>query len=154
VFLVLWKRSSTRPSGATSAAYSENEGWVVARGGEVVKKEAQGGVKSLTSWEKLVYCLWVTDYMMRNAGDFENAVALYPNFQTDAKQLAKQLSLPVTYEAFSLSKRKLQRKFVDLFEAVCDEIKRAEPDAAPNGGPATPPGNSRVIEGPPWGSDR
>jgi hypothetical protein len=29
------------------------------------------------------------------------------------------------------------------------ERKRAEPGAAPNGGPATPAGNSRVSEGPP-----
>jgi hypothetical protein len=36
----------------------------------------------------------------------------------------------------------------DLETALCEDAK-AEPNAAPNGGPATRLGNSRVMEGPP-----
>lgn len=86
-------------------AYSKNERWIVNRGGDVVTKKAQIGAASLNIWERLVYCLWVTDYMMRNAGDFANAVAMYPDFQTDAKRFAKQLCLPAACEAFSLSQK-------------------------------------------------
>jgi hypothetical protein len=121
----------------------------VDRGAVVIEKKAQSGVASLSTWEQLVYCLWVADYMMRNAGDFANAVDMYPDFQTDAKRFAKQLSLPATCEAFSLSQRKLQREYFDRFEAICNEIRSAEPGAPPNGGPATPSGNSGVTEGPP-----
>jgi len=109
-------------------AHTENQTWVVERGGDVVEKKAQTGVASLSDWERLVYCLWGTDYMMRNAGDFANAEVMYPDFQTDAARFAKSLGLVVTHAAFSLPRRSLQREYFDRFEAVCDEIKKAEHD--------------------------
>src|SRR5688572_2494978 len=113
--------------GVTMNAHSENESWVVNRGGAVVEKKAQGGVACLSVWERLLYCLWVTDYMMRNAGDFLNAQVMYPDFQSDAKRCAQVLSLPATLEAFSLSTKRLQREYFERFEAVCNELKNAEP---------------------------
>lgn len=68
----------------------------------------------------------MTDYMMRNAGDFANAEVMYPDFQSDAEEFAKRLGLAVTHETFSLSRRKLQRQYFARFEAMCDEIKSAE----------------------------
>ena len=102
-------------------AHSENESWVIHRGGDIVEKKARGGVASLNTWERLLYCLWVTDYMMRNAGDFANAAVMYPEFQSDANRFAQRLSLPVTCEAFSLSRKQLQRQYLDRFEAVYEE---------------------------------
>ena len=107
-----------------SARPTENETWIVERGGDIVEKRAQGG-SSLSTWERLVYCLWVTDYMMRNTGDFADAVDLYPTFQSDAKDLSRKLSVPLTYDAFSLSADQLQREYFDRFETMCDEIRRA-----------------------------
>jgi hypothetical protein len=43
----------------------------------------------------------------------------------------------------------LQQREASLLQDVDPERYRAEPTAAPNGGPATPSGNSRVTEGPP-----
>src|SRR3954471_12220943 len=106
--------------------HTENQTWVVERGGDVVEKKAQVGLVGLSDWKRLVYCLWVTDYMMRNAGDFANAEVMYPDFQTDAARFAKALGLATTFQTFSLSRRKLQREFLDRFESVCEEIKRAE----------------------------
>jgi hypothetical protein len=65
--------------------------------------------------------------MMRNAGDFANAAAMYPDFQTDAKHFAERLGLARTHEAFSLSQRQLQREYFDRFEAICGEIKSIQP---------------------------
>ena len=113
-------------------AHTGNQSWVVDRGGQVIEKWTQSGATSLNDWERLVYCLWVTDYMMRNAGDFANAVDMYPDFRTDAKRFAKQLSLPATYDAFSLSQPKLRGEYVERFEEICDEIRSAEPCARPN----------------------
>ncbi len=111
-----------------------DESWVVECGAEVIEKRAQGGAATLSTWERLVYCLWVTDYMMRNAGDFANAVDMYPNFQTDAKRFAEQLSLPATREAFSLSPRRLRREYFQRFEVICDEIRNAGQSAKANAG--------------------
>ena len=107
--------------------HSDNETWVVKRGGEVVAKKAQFGLAGLCDWERMVYCLWVADYMMRNAGDFANAVDMYPTFQHEAQQCAQRLSLAVTSEAFSLSQRKLQNEYFDRFEQICNEIKSIDP---------------------------
>ena len=110
--------------------HSENESWVVERGGEIIEKKALVGLAGLSDWERLVYCLWLTDYMMGNAGDFANAVDMCPTFQTDAKQFAERLGLAMTCEAFSLSERKLQKEYFERFERICDEIKSAEPKVA------------------------
>ena len=113
------------------SAPSENESWVVHRGGDVIEKQALSGDESLNTWERLLYCLWTADYMIRNAGDFANAEDMYPDFQTDAAACARQLSLPLTYEAFSLPPKKLQKQYYDRFEAICSEIRSAEPAASP-----------------------
>ena len=109
--------------------HTPNQSWVVDAGDRVIQKKAETGATSLNDWERLVYCLWLADYMMRNAGDFANAKSMCPNFQTDAKQLAERLNLAATHEAFSLSERKLQKEYFDRFEGICDEIKSAEPKA-------------------------
>lgn len=127
---------------------SENESWLIDRGDLVIRKKAQSGTASLNGWERLVYCLWVADYMMRNAGDFANAADMYPTFQEDAQRFAKQLSLPVTCEAFSLSRRKLQREYLNRFEAICDEIRNAEPSALHHNLPPTQLPVSPEIESP------
>jgi hypothetical protein len=108
-------------------AHPDNLTWVVDRGGEVVEKKAQVGVVGLSDWERLVYCLWVADYMMRSAGDFANAVDMYPTFQRDTQQFAQRIGLTATYEAFSLSQQKLQEEYFDRFEQICDEIKSIDP---------------------------
>ena len=68
--------------------------------------------------------------MMRNAGDFANAVDMYPTFQSDAREFAQRLGLTATLEAFSLPPRKLQKQYFDRFEQICDEIKRVDPGVA------------------------
>ena len=132
------------------SAYSENAGWVVNRGGDVIEKQARSGDDSLNTWERLLHCLWTADYMIRNAGDFANAKDMYPDFQSDAAAFAKQLSLPLTYEAFSLPRKRLQKQYYDRFEAMCSEIRNAEPAAPPNGGPAPP----RLVRDHPAGRHR
>jgi hypothetical protein len=55
------------------------------------------------------------------------------NRRTATNQLAKHLSLPETYKSFSLTKRKLQREYFERFEAICDEIRKAEPEHESSG---------------------
>ena len=51
----------------------ENDSWIVEVGGDVAEKKARLGFTKLTTWERLVYALWVADYGMRNAGDLDAA---------------------------------------------------------------------------------
>jgi hypothetical protein len=109
---------------------TENETWLIDTGDLVIKKEHRMGKDSLLPWEVLVYCLWVADYGMRNAGDLDTAADVCSGFHTDAKRIAAELALPLTTEAFSLSKEALETEYFDRFESICDEIKRAKPDGA------------------------
>ena len=108
------------------SAVSPNETWVVDKGDLIIRKKAREGMTSLTPWELLVYCLWVADYGMRNAGDLETAGELYSLFQTEAARSAAELNLPQTTAAFSLAPDDLEKEYFDRFEAICDEIRQTE----------------------------
>ena len=102
---------------------SANKTWIVEAGTAVIRKEASDGAGALTPLEKLIYCLWVADYGTCNAGDLDLARDWYADFQRDAAQIAQDLSLPMTREAFALPPTELQRKYFELFDGICDEIK-------------------------------
>ena len=106
--------------------HSENETWLIDCGDCIIEKKAAHGEAALTDRERLIYCLWITDYMLRNAGDFENAIDLYPDFKVDAERLAQKLSLQVTKETFGLSIEQLQQQYFERFESICNEIKAVE----------------------------
>jgi len=112
------------------ASPTENETWLIEIGDAVVRKKASSGATSLLSWEKLVYCLWVADYGMRNAGDLETAADAYSEFHSEGLRLSVELELPLTKAAFALSKQDLECEYFDRFESICDEMNQARPAAA------------------------
>ncbi|MFD1157676.1 hypothetical protein [Roseovarius aestuarii] len=105
---------------------ASNEDWIIDAGDVVIQKRVKDGRDSLQPLDKLIYCLWVADYGMRNAGDLSAAEDVYPPFQDEAEQLAKGLNLPLTHSAFSLSSAELERQYFELFEGVCDEIRASQ----------------------------
>lgn len=108
---------------------SKNKTWVIDTGDAVIQKKARCGLALLTPWEKLVYCLWVADYGMRNAGDLTTAMDLYSDFQSEARLIDAEMGLPATEAAFSATQAELERTYFDRFDLICNEIKRAEPGA-------------------------
>jgi hypothetical protein len=106
---------------------TDNETWVIEEGDKVIQRKARSGLACLTPWEILVYCLWVADYGMRNAGDLDTAADLYAGFQSDAQRIAEVLSLRLTSEAFSLTQGDLEQEYFDRFESICNEMRRAKP---------------------------
>jgi hypothetical protein len=84
------------------SAPTDNETWVIETGDAIIQKKASAGVTALAPKEKLLYCLWVADYFMRNAGDLETARDLYAGFQEEGATLAKSLALDFTSETFAL----------------------------------------------------
>ncbi len=121
----VWRRNETMRVPA------DNETWVIEAGDVVIQKKARSGSGSLAPWERLVYCLWVADYGMRNAGDLDTAHAVCADFQSNARRIAKDLSLRLTHEASSLPRGALQAEYFIRFDYICHEIRNAEP-----GGPA------------------
>ncbi len=104
----------------------DNETWVIEAGHTVLEKEATAGFASLEAWERLLYSLWVADYGMRNAGDLETAEEVDEHFQERGLQAARALALPNCIAAFSLATKDLERRYFELFDTLCEEIKGAE----------------------------
>jgi hypothetical protein len=104
---------------------TDNETWLIDTGDDITGKRA--AESALTPLERLVYCLWVADYGMRNAGDLDTARDLYADFQEEGKRLSAELRLAFTHDTFSQPQDVLQREYFERFERVCDEIKNAQP---------------------------
>ena len=111
---------------------AENETWLIEAGDRVIEQEAHSSLGSLTTWERVVYSLWVADYGMRNAGDLDTAKDIFADFQSMARRSAEELSLSLTQEAFSLEPGSLEEEYFERFDAICDEIRNAEPNAEAN----------------------
>lgn len=105
----------------------DNETWLIEEGDRVIHKESRHGTDHLSTWERLVYALWVADYGMRNAGDLETARDVDADFQSVALSAAEELSLPISGGVFRLSVEALEERYFEMFDAVCDEIRRADP---------------------------
>jgi hypothetical protein len=102
---------------------SDNENWIIDAGDMVIEKKAESGMNSLSAMERLIYCLWVADYGMRNAGDLQTASDLYAGFQHEGANLAKELSLAFTHESFSLATETLQQQYFQRFDRICSEVR-------------------------------
>ncbi len=103
----------------------DNETWIIEASDSVVERRAALGLDTLSSLDRMVYCLWVVDYGMRNAGDLETAYDLYEPFQGEGARYAKELGLSQTYAAFTLSQFELETRYFDVFDAICAEIRAA-----------------------------
>ena len=107
------------------SAPSDDETWIIEAGDDAIQKKARDGVSSLSPVERLIYCLWVADYGMTNAGELNTAYDLYADFQTEGARLAKELSLQKTHAAFALPSAELQRQYFDRRDEICHEIRYA-----------------------------
>jgi hypothetical protein len=110
--------------------YADNGIWVIDEGDRVIQKKAHAGLENLTTWERLVYCLWAADYGMRNAGDLGTSKDVYADFQSTARRAAEALSLPLTRDTFSMEPTDLEDNYLARFDAIVDEIRSAKPGAA------------------------
>ena len=103
----------------------DNETWLLGAANGVIEKKTTLGYASLGPVECLTYCLWVADYGMRNAGDLVAASDLHSSFIADARAAAAELGLPHSMAAFSLSATELERRYFELFDDLCQEIRAA-----------------------------
>jgi hypothetical protein len=90
----------------------------------VGEKQRQAGTReAVADWEKLIDILGLSEYCISNAGDFENIMEVYPDFQAQAVSIAEQNNLPKTAEMFGLEQQILHDEFDQYFIPVCSEIK-------------------------------
>lgn len=101
----------------------DNETWLLEAGHAVIEKRVAAGGLPHAPRERLIHCLWVADYGMRNAGDLATAADLHPLFREDGLAAARELALPCATAAFGLSIDELERNYFELFDRIIAEIK-------------------------------
>lgn len=90
----------------------------------------KAGGDRLSPVERLVYCPWVADYGMRNAGDLDAARDISSDFHREAAELAGELGLFITRQSFGLPTEALQAERFERFDRIRAEIQGAfSPDA-------------------------
>jgi hypothetical protein len=107
----------------------DHETWLIEEGDEIIQKKASQGAISLSPWERLVYCFWVADYGMKNAGDLATSFDLYSDFLSEGRSCAEALEFVRTKELFSLSPELFAKEYRDRFDSVCAEIRKIGPIA-------------------------
>jgi len=105
---------------------SDNETWLIDVSDTIIGRHAAGTEGSISRLDRLIYCLWVADYSMRNAGDLATAYDLCKSFHEEGSQLSQDLGLTVTHSALSLSRADLEQLYFQRFEAICDELRAAK----------------------------
>ena len=88
-----------------------------------IQKKAEHGINSLTDLERLIYCFWIADYGISNAGDLEVCYDMKPTFKDDAIKISTKLALTETQKLFQLEDQDFIDKYDLLFEEVCNELK-------------------------------
>jgi len=102
---------------------ADNQTWLVDLGHAIIEKRRAVGVDLLTPRERLIHAFWTADYSMRNAGDLATARDLDPLFLVDARAAAATLDLPEATAAFSLSEGEFERRYFELFDGLCGELR-------------------------------
>ena len=81
----------------------DNETWIIEIGDSIIRKNISFDAQRLSDRDQLIYCLWVADYSMRNAGDLQVAEDLYEEYKLQGLEAASRLKLPLAKKLFSLS---------------------------------------------------
>ena len=105
---------------------TDNATWLLEAGDKVILRQS-AYQEPLTAWEQLVFCLWVADYGMRNAGDLQTASDFHPTFNAEGEHRARQLNAKEAEALYSLPQSEMEKHYFARFEAVCTEPRTISP---------------------------
>ncbi|MCE9635570.1 MAG: hypothetical protein K8T90_07690 [Planctomycetes bacterium] len=98
------------------------ESWLIDAAEPVLRRAVEVGALALTDWERALYCLWVADYSMRNAGDLGSAYDLASDFKTAGLAAARTTDLRAMTSLFALDDAEFERRYAGSFDDVCREL--------------------------------
>jgi len=101
----------------------DHQTWLIDTGHGILEKKRGQGYDALTPLERLIHSLWIVDYSMRNAGDLATAHDLDPHFLSRGQGAALLLDLPFATSIFATSEGELERRYFDVFDDLCAEIR-------------------------------
>jgi hypothetical protein len=98
------------------------ESWLLDATEPVLRREIEVGASALAGWERALYCLWVADYSMRNAGDLGSAYDLASDFKSAGLAAARTTDLRAMASLFELDDVEFARQYAGSFDEVCREL--------------------------------
>ena len=106
-------------------AKTTHEHWLRETGEGIAVRRQTMPDATTTPQDSLIFALWLTADSMRRAGDLSHARVTCPTYRAEASQAAQTLKLPLASAAFSASEGTLERRFFDMFEDLCRELREA-----------------------------
>ena len=108
------------------------ETWLLEAGDKIIEANTAPGSKTLSAKDNAIYCMWVLDYAVRNAGSLDPIEDLYPRTLHELTAFARTNRLPLMSQWLTtvLDEEKFCDDYLDHFDAVCGELKQfCEPAA-------------------------
>ncbi|MFN8609757.1 MAG: hypothetical protein U0931_19615 [Vulcanimicrobiota bacterium] len=103
------------------------ESWLLDEGERVAELKAAHGLEQLSKLDLLLYCLWVGDYSLRNAGDLEAGEQLLPGWLPRLVELARELGLDGVasfFEKLPAAGSDAFDLYWDHFDQLCQEVSQ------------------------------
>ena len=110
-----------------SEAPFDYESWLLDAAEPVLRREIEVGAAALAGWERALYCLWIADYSMRNAGDLRSAYDLASDFKSAGLAAARATDLRAMASLFALDDAEFEQRYAGSFDEVCRELLAKQP---------------------------
>ena len=102
------------------------ETWLLEAGDEVIEKRAVQGEASLSPPERAIYCMWVLDYAVRNAGSLDALEDVHETAIEDLAVFARAQKIAVLATLLDMAGGD-EESFIDAyyeqFDAACTELR-------------------------------
>lgn len=100
-----------------------HEHWLRSTGSAIAARRQAAPDVTLSAHERLTLALWLTADSMRRGGDLTHANETCPSYRSEGAQAAAALNLPLAAAIFAGSEGALERRFFELFEDLCREVR-------------------------------
>ncbi|WP_086932991.1 hypothetical protein [Agarilytica rhodophyticola] len=105
----------------------DNETWILEVGDDIIEKKTKSSYESLTLLEQSIYCLWVIDYAVRNAGSLDPIEDLHPSAIDELIANAKAQGWKKIAHLIHCSEEEEEDDFCDRycqdFDESCNELR-------------------------------
>ena len=104
---------------------SNNQIWLNECGTKVIQKKFAREPEALSNWERLVYNVWYTKFMLKTLGGIDEERCAHPSFRKEANTIASNLELQFTADTYRMSIKDLNKHFEKRLEGICAELRAA-----------------------------
>jgi hypothetical protein len=104
----------------------DNETWLLDVGDIIVQRKTASGYKHLSAVEQAIYCFWIVDYAVRNAGDLAPIQDMHPTAIDELERFAASHNIEPLYRLLQTqnNEQAFCESYYANFEGICNEFRR------------------------------